>query len=244
MRDMTEFKNWLIANKKLSKGAIYSTCARVARIAEEYDIEAEYIKDKCAELLDDFTYTSQDVKNGLIPNVKISIAGSYVKGLSSLKNALKIYIKYLDLTFTPVKKKGQRKSCFFEGDIDEFNYFIGPKWRNAIQALTKATKKQQMFCECCGAKKTLEAAHKNGFERIDIIKKIFKDYEVAPGRYKVDLVDFEEKFKQAHTPLKDVFYFLCADCHDIYDGKDPVKSKKVEDCVEQNRLKTVAKEDV
>lgn len=239
MKDLNDFKEWLIANKKLSKGAISSTCARVNRIAEEYNIEDEYTKDKCAELIDDFTYTAQDAKNGLLPNVKISIAGSYVKGLSSLKNALKLYVEFLDLTFVPVKKKWQRKSCFFEGDIDGFNYFIGPKWRNAIQALTKAAKKQQMYCECCGAKKTLEAAHRNGFERIDIIKNILKDnYEIAPDKYRVDLVEFEEKFKQAHLPLESVFYFLCADCHDIYDGKDSIKRQDIEDRVKQNRVKS------
>ena len=239
MKDLNNFKEWLIANKKLSKGAISSTCARVNRIAEEYNIEDEYIKDKCAELIDDFTYTAQDARNGLLPNVKISIAGSYVKGLSSLKNALKLYVEFLDLTFVPVKKKGQRKSCFFEGDIDGFNYFIGPKWRNAIQTLTKATKKQQIYCECCGAKKTLEAAHRNGFERIDIIKNILKDnYEISPDKYRVDLVEFEEKFKQAHLPLESVFYFLCADCHDIYDGKDSIKRQDIEDRVKQNRVKS------
>ena len=238
MKDLNNFKEWLIANKKLSKGAISATCARVNRIAEEYNIEDEYIKDKCAELIDDFTYTAQDARNGLLPNVKISIAGSYVKGLSSLKNALKLYVEFLDLTFVPVKKKGQRKSCFFEGDIDGFNYFIGPKWRNAIQALTKATKKQQIYCECCGAKKTLEAAHRNGFERIDIIKNILKNnYEISPDKYRVDLVEFEEKFKQAHLPLESVFYFLCADCHDIYDGKDSIKRQDIEDRVKQNRVK-------
>jgi len=238
MKDLNNFKEWLIANKKLSKGAISSTCARVNRIAEEYNIEDEYIKDKCAELIDDFTYTAQDARNGLLPNVKISIAGSYVKGLSSLKNALKLYVEFLDLTFVPVKKKGQRKSCFFEGDIDGFNYFIGPKWRNVIQALTKATKKQQIYCECCGAKKTLEAAHRNGFERIDIIKNILKNnYEISPDKYRVDLVEFEEKFKQAHLPLESVFYFLCADCHDIYDGKDSIKKQDIEDRVKQNRVK-------
>ena len=239
MKDLNNFKEWLIANKKLSKGAISSTCARVNRIAEEYNIEDEYIKDKCAELIDDFTYTAQDARNGLLPNVKISIAGSYVKGLSSLKNALKLYVEFLDLTFVPVKKKGQRKSCFFEGDIDGFNYFIGPKWRNVIQALTKATKKQQIYCECCGAKKTLEAAHRNGFERIDIIKNILKNnYEISPDKYRVDLVEFEEKFKQAHLPLESVFYFLCADCHDIYDGKDSIKRQDIEDRVKQNRVKS------
>ncbi|MBE6692999.1 MAG: hypothetical protein E7586_06765 [Ruminococcaceae bacterium] len=238
MKDLNNFKDWLIANKKLSKGAISATCARVNRILEKYDVENEYIKDKCAELLEDFTYTTQDAKNGLLPNVTIIIAGSYVKGLASLRNALKIYIEYLDQTFAPVIIKEKRTCCFFEGDVDGFNYFIGPKCRNAIQALTKAAKKKQIYCECCGAKKTLEAAHKEGFERIDIIKNILKsNYEIAPGRYRVDLVDFEKKFKQAHLPLETVFYFLCANCHDVYDGKDSVKSQDVAKRVEENRSK-------
>jgi len=50
-------------------------------------------------------------------------------------------------------------------------------------------------------------------------------------------VEFEEKFKQAHLPLESVFYFLCADCHDIYDGKDSIKRQDIEDRVKQNRVK-------
>lgn len=96
MKDLNNFKDWLMANKKFSKGYISATCARVNRIGEVYDIETEYEKDKCAELLDDFTYTARDAKEGLLPDVRISISGSYVKGLASLKNALKIYIEYLD----------------------------------------------------------------------------------------------------------------------------------------------------
>lgn len=96
-----------------------------------------------------------------------------------------------------------------------------------------------MHCECCGKKRTLEAAHRNCFERNDIIKKILDDhYMVTPDGYEVDLYEFEQKFIEAHKPLTNVFFFLCADCHDIYDGKDIGKSQQIEATVLANRNKT------
>lgn len=236
MIDVSSFKSWLIDNKHLSGGAASSTCARVSRIAQEYDIEYEYVSDRCAELLEDLTYTAREAGEGVLPNVKIVIRGSYVKGLASLKGALKHYIEYLDATYKVSKKKVKRAPCYFEGDIDGFIFYVGPRWRNTVQTMTKSLKRTKGVCECCGARKTLEAAHQSGFERIDIIKSILKsNYEIAPDRYKVNLVEFEEKFKKAHEPLEDVFYFLCSKCHDDYDSTDSARSSSVDAAVKKNR---------
>ena len=42
---------------------------------------------------------------------------------------------------------------------------------------------------------------------------------MVSGWYRVNLDEFEEKFKEAHTPIKDHIFFLCADCHNKYDKK-------------------------
>ena len=231
------FQEWLVNNKKLKENTAGSINSRINRIKEEYTIEYEYIKDGCAELLSDFTYTTEDAKNGIIPNVRINISGSYLKGLRSLKRALILYVEYLD-TYTPSTPAPTATACAFKGSFDDFKNFTGPKWRNKIQAITKIPKKQVTFCECCGKKKTLEAAHRNGFERNDLIKKILDDnFLISPDNYEVDLYDFEQKFIDAHKPLADVFFFLCADCHDEYDGKDVTKSNLVEKTVLANRKK-------
>ncbi len=228
------FKEWLIQKGK-SKNTAGSINSRINRIKEEYSIEYEYAKDGCSELLEDFTYTAEDAKNGIIPNVRINIFGSYLKGLRSLKRALVLYIEYLD-TYIPAIPVTQNTGCVFRGNFDDFKNFTGPKWRNKIQAITKSPKKQVMYCECCGKKKTLEAAHRNGFERNDLIKGILdNNFMKSPDNYEVDLYEFEQKFIDAHKPLEDVFFFLCADCHDEYDGKDAVKSNLIEKTVLANR---------
>ena len=94
------FQEWLVNNKKLKENTAVSINSRINRMKEEYTIEYEYMKDGCAELLSDFTYTAEDAKNGIIPNVRINISGSYLKGLRSLKRALILYVEYLD-TYTP-----------------------------------------------------------------------------------------------------------------------------------------------
>ncbi len=231
------FQEWLVKNGKVKENTASSINSRINRIKEEYSIEYEYAKDGCAELLSDFTYTAQDAQNGVIPNVRINISGSYLKGLRSLKRALILYIDYLE-TYTPKTPVIPSADCVFKGNFDDFKNFTGPKWRNKIQAITKAPKKQVMYCECCGKKKTLEAAHRNGFERNDLIKRILDTYfMVSPDNYEVGLYNFEQKFIDAHKPLEDVFFFLCADCHDEYDGKDAAKSNLVEVTVLANRKK-------
>lgn len=228
------FKEWLVAHGKSERTAS-SINARINRIQKEYSIEYEYVNDGCAELLEELTYTSKDAKNGAIPNIRIHIDGSYLKGLRSLKQALILYIEYLD-TYTPKTTVSTNTTCVFKGSFDEFKSFTGPKWRNKIQAITRHQKHQVVHCECCGQKKTLEAAHQNGFERNDIIKQILDDnYMVSPNYYEVNLYEFERKFVDAHKPLTNVFFFLCAACHDVYDGKNVAKSAAVEAAVLSNR---------
>ncbi|MEM0473396.1 MAG: hypothetical protein QXF88_01590 [Candidatus Aenigmatarchaeota archaeon] len=60
--------------------------------------------------------------------------------------------------------------------ISEFNKYIGPRIRNRIQSLTKKRKKElDYICQLCKKKKEIEAAHKIGKSRKDIIKKYFQN---------------------------------------------------------------------
>ena len=252
---MDNFKTWL-AQRNMGKGAISSVCARVKRISKYYDIIAEYHKDKCVELLYDFTYTTEDADNGILPNVKIQIDGSYVVGLSALKNALKLYVEYLDdcdvqdwvaLQQTEKKEKDKKKSgnkkqsdilSFYVGSFDDFNAYVGPKCRNIVQAMTKSLKRNAPVCECCRQVLPLQAAHKHGFERLDIIKRLLDSGTIiAPDVYRVDLVEFEKQFINEHQPIKDKIYFLCEKCHKIYDKGSLIQQQQIENEVLTNRKK-------
>ena len=230
---MEGFKKFLLS-KGIGKDTVSSKCARINRIKSEYDIELEYSNDRCEELIESLTYTAADAKRGLLPDSRITIRGNYVTGLASLRTALKDYIEYLD-SIVVVKKKKSTK-CFFEGDSKDFVSYIGPKCRNAIQALTKSARAATGACECCGAKKTLQAAHQNGKERNDIIKEILeRKYKISSDYYKVDLDEFIDEFKKSHLPLDDAFYFLCGDCHKEYDSKDAAKILAVDTAVKASR---------
>ncbi len=235
MMNSDMFKTWL-AGKGLGRGTVASVCSRVVRIEEAYDLAVEYSQDRCATLLEELTYTAQDAKRGLLPKASITINGSYVDGFRSLKQALLYYVEYLDQTKPAAPAKRKTGVCFYEGNFADLKTYIGPKCRNIIQAITRAKKNAVVGCECCGAHKTLEAAHRHGFERNDVIKRILdKDYAIGQDLYKVDLVEFEQTFKEAHNPPEDVFFFLCKACHNRYDGKDKQKAQDVVDAVLANR---------
>ena len=66
----------------------------------------------------------------------------------------------------------------------------------------------------------------------DAINEIFRAMHTIKGSSGVMM--FDEITKISHK-LEDVFFFLCADCHDDYDGKDVAKSNQVESTVLKNR---------
>ena len=91
-----EFQEWLKKNGKKA-GTISSLCSKIRKIESAYDIEAEYAKDKCADLLYDFTYTEIEYDVGILPRVKLQMEETEaVQILAQLKSALKTYVKFLD----------------------------------------------------------------------------------------------------------------------------------------------------
>ena len=113
----------------------------------------------------------------------------------------------------------------FLGTKKEFNRFFGPHLRNLVQHLTRKYRREIGKCEHCGTDKKLESAHISGKERIVLIDQILKGY-YSVNNYKVDLVEFENKFKKEHENLKEIILILCNECHYKYDNKE-VKIKNI-----------------
>ncbi len=108
----------------------------------------------------------------------------------------------------------------FEGTCDEFNALFGPKVRNIVAIMTKSEKNTLgNRCQRCGKTfSSLDAAHKHGMDRKTLMWKALEKYSKNGDVYVVEDVDklFNE-IKELHMPIKDVFMFLCRDCHKEYD---------------------------
>ena len=107
----------------------------------------------------------------------------------------------------------------FTGNLQDVYDLVGPKIKNDIASMTKNKKKESGYiCQHCNQKNELDAAHKHGRSRRDIIKNILEDYEQADGKYVIaNLHQFIKIVKEAHIPIEDSFLFLCKKCHILYD---------------------------
>lgn len=108
----------------------------------------------------------------------------------------------------------------FTGNLEEFTKYIGGFTRNKVQNITKTYRKNIGRCENedCKSKKNLEAAHIHGKDRKTLIFRILNTHIVNDTIYKIDLVKFENEFKEAHYPLDSTFKILCKSCHHKYDN--------------------------
>ena len=111
----------------------------------------------------------------------------------------------------------------FEGTIQEYHDFIGPRIRNKIQTLTKSNKnKLARKCQCYGNEAELQSAHQHGYERKTIIEKALGAYKTDDGLVSCDLGETENKILEAHNPIEKTFLFLCPACHLEYDKKNKI----------------------
>jgi len=104
--------------------------------------------------------------------------------------------------------------------LEEFYNIIGPRIKNDVAAVTKQKKNQLgLICQHCGSKvEELDAAHKHDFSRRAIIKSVLDDYKSKEGKYIIpDLQQVLDKIKDHHKS-KEVFLFLCKECHRKYDN--------------------------
>ena len=107
----------------------------------------------------------------------------------------------------------------FVGSFKAFLRFVGPFCKNYVNSITKKERsKHKGICEYCKKKAELQSAHKDGEDRPIIIKAILEaHFKKAEDYYEVDLSVFEKMFKDAHLPVEDHIFFLCDECHGIYD---------------------------
>src|SRR5205823_2900398 len=110
----------------------------------------------------------------------------------------------------------------FEGTIEEFMRFIGPHARILVWNITQKHRKKIGKCEDCASTVKLEAAHVKGKERPLLIANIlsqFKEDEVI----RIDLSEFEERFREAHLPIESTIRILCNSCHKKYDNSNQIQ---------------------
>ena len=105
--------------------------------------------------------------------------------------------------------------------LQEFYDYIGPKIRNDVATITKQKKNELgLICEECKNKvNELDAAHKHGRSRKDIIKIVLDECERDGERYSIaNLQKTIKTIKERHFPIEDNFRFLCSPCHRKYDA--------------------------
>lgn len=117
--------------------------------------------------------------------------------------------------------------------LQDFYKFIDPKIRNDVQSITKSKKRElNLVCQECGIKSNeLEAAHKSGRSRRDIIKIVLDDYEFEDGKYIIpNLQKILERIRKEHLPIENNFRFLCKPCHTKYDDveKREIQNKNID----------------
>lgn len=114
----------------------------------------------------------------------------------------------------------------FEGNLKDFNDFIGPITRNVVSNLSR---KHKLNTTCrhdgCNKRKPLEAAHIKGKERQVIIGEILESFQVDEDWFLVDLHKFKTEFIIAHTPIEDIILPMCKQHHLEYDRVNQMNSE-------------------
>jgi hypothetical protein len=103
-----QFYQWLLNSGydvSTSKSRL-SNCIRVSE--HEGDLEFHFRKDRCNELLQKLVYTNQDKMLNSPPKHNIPINGDVYNGTATLKQALKLYIKFCE-SFDRMKDTEQKK---------------------------------------------------------------------------------------------------------------------------------------
>ena len=133
--------------------------------------------------------------------------------------------------------------------IREFTFFVDPRVRMNITSMTKQIKgKLGSRCQKCNEANELDAAHKHGKSRKEIIKQVLENYKTFDGKYEInDLKKVIDEINNAHLPIEDTFLFLCKKCHREYDSwtsdlnnaesKKPLPSKKISNKISQTKNK-------
>jgi hypothetical protein len=107
----------------------------------------------------------------------------------------------------------------FEGTVQDFHHYLGPKIRNAVNVFAKrARKARKGVCENCnGTFKELDSAHVHGRGRRIIIEEVLSQFQTPSGVVRCDVGSVEKQILAKHSPVTDVIKFLCKRCHGEYD---------------------------
>lgn len=105
-------------------------------------------------------------------------------------------------------------------DIQELHHFIGPFLRNKIQSKTKKFKREiDVKCQNPNCIENdyeyLDAAHKHGYGRREMIEKELNKHKTPVGYTITDLDAFIDSIIEKSN--REIFIFLCRKCHVKYD---------------------------
>lgn len=88
------FEHWLLENDYDPHGAA-SRASNVRRVEAAYgDLDDHYNNDRCKSLLADLSYSTADKHRGARNPSRIVIDGDIYNGLSTLRSAVRLYVKY------------------------------------------------------------------------------------------------------------------------------------------------------
>lgn len=118
----------------------------------------------------------------------------------------------------------------FNGTLEEFEKFVGPRLRNVVQtSLSRKYKQEIGKCEECKTKKNLESAHVHSNDRKKIIRDALDGHLLNNIIIDLDLIAFEDRFIKLHNPLNKTFIILCKECHRKYDNiKESIEIEDIE----------------
>lgn len=109
--------------------------------------------------------------------------------------------------------------AIFEGSIQEFHHYVGPRIQNAVNSFARTARTARNgVCEDCGKSGLeLDLAHVHGRDRRTIIEAVLMRYETN-GVVRCDVASIEKEILAGHGDVKEAFRFLCKKCHAEYDN--------------------------
>lgn len=135
------FLNWLKSFKKLDTTTSNARSSNCHRIEKYYgDLDKLYNADRCANLLEQFAYTTTDKNLGVGPKHIIPIEGDIYNGTHTLKSALKLYIEFKDNRLIQELKTAN--------DVDPDKYDGSYElMRETVESLSSVPKEQLDICD-------------------------------------------------------------------------------------------------
>lgn len=131
---LLEFKKWMIEvcefKERTSSNRI-SNCRKVEQIYG--DLEINYDKDRCEKIISELDYTTEDERENKSPKHKVKINGNIKNGSATLKQAVKLYVRFENEMFGQESGNESLDNLFkddddlFENDDDLFEKESAPQ---------------------------------------------------------------------------------------------------------------------